>query len=166
MRYFILIAIGALGLASCDSAVDSTSLSGKSTAESVSKVFIPGSDIIRQVTDAQTVEAVRREFLTKEALRSRLPVSIQAIQVEEIEGRQYMTVLATDKNGFCVSSARRITSSTQGNSFARMAEEQFGCLGSFCKFCQRGGERDACGCTTPAFPDDPRFPGTCSEYSP
>jgi hypothetical protein len=132
--------------------------------QQATEVFIRGAKLVQQITDEATLTAAREEYLTDDVFKDHLPVTIQSVQVEEFEGRQYMTVIAKDKDGLCVSSSRDYT---PGITFSKAAEgpDRNWCLNRNCTGCygiyQNGNFQQCSDCPST---NNPEFPGWCDHY--
>lgn len=66
---------------------------------------IQGARIVETVTDERVIEAMRQESPLA-LCSSPHTATIDAVQIEEFEGRKYLTVLARDENGQCMSGSQ------------------------------------------------------------
>ena len=88
-----------LSLGGCDT--DEPTLSEKKEPQTV----IQGATHIGYVTDAQVVADAQEGYNSSAAFADLLPVTVESVQIEEFEGRQYLTVIAVDKDGMQIVSS-------------------------------------------------------------
>lgn len=71
-------------------------------------IVIQGATLVEKIADERVIEAIRQELPVGLCSRSGI-MTIDTVQVEEFEGRQYLTVSVNDEHGQCMNSSRDYT---------------------------------------------------------
>lgn len=152
-----------LFLGACD---NSTSTSSQELVKAQeAQVLIQGATLVRPITDETVIKAMREEYLADEIFAPHLPVTVEAVQIEEFGGFQYLTVIAKDKDGGCVSSSRAyMAQGTAGRSAMDVPNKNY-CLNRNCRACSQvysGGTFTGCSDCGDIVNSD--YPGWCEHF--